>query len=68
MTEQTPKLDAQTIEYVVSMLEAEIEAYREGYYKTDSPIMRTRYKAIFTHAIFFKREIKDLIEAQQEAE
>ena len=66
MTEQTPKLDVPTLEYIVSMLEAEKEAYREGYYKADTPVIRTRRCAIFTHMISLKREITDLIEAQQE--
>ena len=68
MTEQTPKLDLQTLEYVVSMLDAEKEAYREGFEKADSPVIRGRRHAIFTHMISLKREITDLIEAQQEVE
>lgn len=67
MTEQTPKLDVKTLEYIVFMLDAEKEAYREGYYKADTPVMRGRYHAIFSHMISLKREITDLIEAQQEA-
>lgn len=67
MTEQTPKLDAQTLEYVVSMLETAIEAYREGYSKADTPVIWNRRHAIFTYLIFLKGEITDLIEAQRGA-
>ena len=67
MTEQTPKLDVKTLEYIVSLLDAEKEAYREGYYKADSPVIRGRRHTIFSHMISLKREITDLIEAQREA-
>ena len=67
MTQEVPKLDVPTLEYIVSMLEAEIEASGDAFNNANIPVMRTRYRAIGSHAIFLKNELKTLIEAQQEA-
>ena len=65
MTQEVPKLDVPTLEYIISMLEAEIEASGDGFNQTDVPAMRIRYRAIGSHAIFLKNELKTLIEAQK---
>lgn len=66
MTQEVPKLDVPTLEYIISMLETEIEASGNCFNQTDVPAMRIRYRAIGSHAIFLKNELKTLIEAQQE--
>lgn len=67
-TKAQPKLDIPTLEYILSMLEIETEAYREGFEKADaSSVIRGRYHAIFTHMISLKNELKTFIEEQQEA-
>lgn len=66
MTQEVPKLDVQTLEYVVSMLDAEKEAYRDRFYKAVDTVIQNRYRAIFSHMISLKKEITDLIEEQRE--
>lgn len=66
MTQEVPKLDVQTLEYVVSILDAEKEAYRDRFYKAEDTVIQNRYYAIFSHMISLEREITDLIEEQQE--
>ena len=66
METEIPNLDVPTLEYIVSMLEAEIEASGDAFNKSDAPAMRIRYRTIGTYAIFLKNEIKTLIEAQRE--
>lgn len=67
MTQEFPKLDVPTLEYVLSMLETETEAYREGFEKADSPVIRGRRHAIFFHMISLKSELKTYIEEQKRA-
>ena len=66
MENEVPKLDVPTLEYIISMLETEIEASGNCFNQTDVPAMRIRYRAFGTHAIYLKNELKTLIEAQQE--
>lgn len=66
MTEQTPKLDAQTLEYVISMLNDDIKDYNRFVDKTDDSVKRKTYKAIINQITFFRNELKTIIEEQEE--
>lgn len=65
METEIPKLDVPTLEYIISMLETEIEASGNCFNQTDVPAMRIRYRAFGTHAMYLKNELKTLIEVQQ---
>lgn len=66
MTKQTPKLDVPTLEYILSVLETETEAYREGSYKAGAPLIHDRRHAIFSYLLSRKSELKTFIEEQRE--
>lgn len=66
MTQEVPKLDVQTLEYVVSILDADKEAYRDSFYKTDTPVKQSKYRAIGNYITFLRNELKTIIEEQQE--
>lgn len=60
-------LDVKTLEYVVSMLDADIKTYKDFFHKTDSQVKRNKYKATGNYIVFLRNEIKTLIEEQREA-
>ena len=71
MTEQTPKLDVKTLEYVLSMLKAKHEVFADAEYEIRcgrgdaSRLAEASWKE--TALRFACRDIRLLIEAQQEA-
>lgn len=67
MTEQTPKLDIQTLEYIVSMLNDDIKDYNRFVDKTEDSVKRNKYRAIGNYITFVRNELRTIIEEQQEA-
>ena len=66
MENEVPNLDAQTLEYVISMLNDDIKDYNGWIDRTEDAVKRNKYRAIGNYITFVRNELRTIIEEQQE--
>lgn len=67
MENEVPTLDVPTLEYVISMLNADIKDYNKWMDRTEDAVRRNQYRAIINNITFVRNELRTIIEEQQEA-
>lgn len=66
MENEVPTLDVPTLEYVISMLNADIKDYNGWMDRTEDAVKRNQYRAIINNITFVRNELRTIIEEQQE--